>query len=273
MKSTKITKDTPVHQRRQIYVGSQIEVENMNSMEIDSFKILDTILFPIDNYKSIFKIATNPKNAISEYLIEKPVTCLIDDAVNEFNFPPYHPVRNTMYSCSDYDPNLYIPLAYFHEYAFESKFASFKELCSNLGAKNCLITYAEVDGVDITVQIKAENIPTKTGEIGGDINGGGGTKNDKSFRFNCSFPKPKTPASEYKSNWMKSEPSWITLQKNRLERGLDNDEAVISYADDMNINANLAVKIQKMGVSIGGTFKKIKTRKLTYKIEFWPVED
>jgi hypothetical protein len=266
----KITKDTPVHQRRQIYVGSQIEVEIMNSMELDNFKIISDSLIPVIGF---YKMLSNPLKTINSYIIEKPVTCLIDDAVNEFNFPPYHPVRNTMYSCSDYDPNLYIPLADFHEYAFESKFASFKELCSSLGAKNCLITYAEVDSVDITAKIKTEKIPTKGGESGGDINGGSSNKKDKSFRFNCSFPKPKTPPSEYKSNWMKSEPSWITLQKNRLGGGLDDDEAVVSYIDDMNINANFAANIQKMGASIGGTFKKIKTRKLTYKIEFWPIED
>lgn len=271
MKITKITKDTPVHQRRQIYVGSHEEIDIINYREFDGFKILgDVIITPLIG---LFKILNNPKKAINNYKIEKPVSCLIDDAVNEFNFPPYHPVRNTIYSCSDYDPNLYIPLSDFHEYAFESKFSSFKELCSTLGAKNCIITYAEEDGVDITAKIKVENIPTKGGEVGGDINGGGINKKDTSFRFNCSFPKPKAPIAEYKSNWMKSESSWITLQKNRLERGLDFDEAIVSYTDDMKINANLAIKIQKMGVSIGGTFKKIKTRKLTYKIEFWPIED
>lgn len=269
MNITKITKDTPVHKRRQIYVGSQVEVDIMNTLEIHTSKFLLDALSTF----GLFKMLTNPKKAINSYLIEKPPSCLIDDAVKEFSFPPYHPVNNTIYSCSDYDPNLYIPLSDFHEYAFESKFASFKELCSTLGARNCVITYAEVDGVDITAKIKAENIPTKVGEIGGDINGGGSNKNDKSFRFNCSFPKPKAPPSEYKSNWMKSEPSWITLQKNRLERGLDDDEAVISYTDDMNINANFAANIQKMGASIGGTFKQIKTRKLSYKIEFWPVEE
>jgi hypothetical protein len=245
----------------------------MNSIEIDPITVLNDIVSPFNRIKSVFKIVNNPKNAFSKYLVEKPVSCLIDDAVNEFNFPPYHPVRNTMYSCSDYDPTLYIPLAGFHEHVFESKFGSFKELCSALGAKNCVITYAEEEGVDITAKIKTENIPTQFGEIGGGINGGGSNKNDKSFRFNCSFPKPKTPPSEYKSNWMKSEPSWRTLQKNRLGKGLNEDEAVISYTDDMNINANFAANFEKMGASIGGTFKKIKTKKLTYKIEFWPIED
>ncbi|RYJ50997.1 hypothetical protein DR871_013810 [Flavobacterium petrolei] len=265
----KITKDTPVHQRRQIYVGSQVEVDIMNTREFHFSKILlDTI-----TYTGLFKMLTNPKKASYNYIVKKPQSCLIDDAVNEFTFPPYHPVSNTIYSCSDSDPNLYIPLAEFHEYVFQSKLSSFKELCSTLGAKNCIITYAEEDGIDITAKVKAENIPTEAGVIDGDINGSSSTKKDAILKFNCSFAKPKAPIKEYKSNWMKSESSWITLQKIRLEGGCKKDKAEVSYTDDMNINVDLALKLEKMGVGIGGTFKKIKTRKLTYEIEFWPIED
>ena len=56
----KITKETPVHQRRQIYVGSQVEVDIMNTREFHFSKILlDTI-----TYIGLFKMLTNPKNTI-----------------------------------------------------------------------------------------------------------------------------------------------------------------------------------------------------------------
>lgn len=272
MKITKITNDTPAHLRRQIYVGSQVDIENMDSIDFNYFKLIKkSLIYGLIPF-SLFRSSKSLKKDINNCILEKPICCLIDDVVNDFNFPPYHPVRNTIYSCSDYDPTLYIPLADFHEYAFESKIASFKEMCSTLGAEYCTITHAEVDGIDITAKIKA-NIPVEKEVVGGSNDGAIHIKKGMSSKYSSTFPKPKFLIKEYKSNFMKSEPSWVTVQKNRLERGLENDKAEVNYIDEMGITADLALGYKKMGFSIGGTFKKIKRRKFTFEIQFWPIED
>jgi hypothetical protein len=60
------------------------------------------------------------------------------------------------------------------------------------------------------------------------------------------------------------------MEEIRLEDGVDSWGADFSYTDDMGVSAEVAAKIQGMGLQIGGKFEELHRRKWKFEVEFWP---
>lgn len=105
-------------------------------------------------------------NSIYKKKIPYPVFDL-NFARKNFRFPPQHPKDGVVYACCEIEPDLYIPLASFHTYMYQSKMSAFSEMCASLGAKTCRIIYEEENGKVITMHGGAENIPTNAGTVSG----------------------------------------------------------------------------------------------------------
>src|SRR5690606_32153979 len=95
----------------------------------------------------------------------------IGEAREKFRFPVNHPIDGVMYSCSDLEPDLYVPVAGFHDYMYQARLNAFIEMCGGLGAKEIKILYAEENGKDITAKVKGKNIPTSVGNADANIDG------------------------------------------------------------------------------------------------------
>src|SRR5262245_33329010 len=176
-------------------------------------------------------------------------------ARDQFKFPINHPIDGLAYVCCETEPDLYVPLASFHQYMYEAKLAAFHELCANLGVRHCTVIYAEEDGQDITTRVRASGIPTQIGPVSVGLRTSTSQHSSETAAVFTAYPPPNRPLTETRSGWMNGEPTWGVMQRLRFERNLERYRAEFSYLDDMGIDANVAAKIAGVGLDIGGEFK------------------
>lgn len=263
-----IDENIPHYDRRVILVGSESKVKELRD-QIDWKGTALNMVNPIGLWKKTIDNAFQGK--YSPFSMKKNLPALeINSARKRFDFPIQHPINGAVYCCVDTEPDLYLPLAGFHEYFFEAKMNAFIELCSSLNAKTIKVIYAEENGVKFTGKGGAKNIPTPKGLAGGTINGGGNTQNDYDKDIYYSFTKPSKPIQKLESAWLNAEPSWKKLQKLRIEGDAEKGIANFSHTDEMGITADVAAGLNKMGANIGGTYKKLTKRKFQFTVEFWP---
>ena len=126
---------------------------------------------------------------------------------DQFNFPINHPIDGLAYVCCEAEPNLYVPLASFHQYMYEAKLAAFHELCANLGVHRCTVVYAEEDGQDITMRVRASGIPTQIGPVSGGLSTSATHRSSETTAVFAEYPSPNRPLTEIRSGWMNGEPT------------------------------------------------------------------
>lgn len=193
-------------------------------------------------------------------------------AREQFTFPINHPIDGLVYACCQTEPNLYVPLASFHQYLYEAKMAAFHELCANLGVRHCTVVYAEEDGQDVTTRARASGSPTRIVPGSVDLSTSVNLHSGETAGVFAEYPPPNRPLIESQSGWLNGEPTWGMMQKLRFERNLERWRAEFSYLDDMGINTNVVTAIAGLGLDIGGAFMKMNQRKWTFDVGFWPRE-
>lgn len=277
-----INKDTPIYDRRIILVDDIINHPNYDEINSDD----DIIGFSFPSFRREVEYSDGTKiveesnsdldrekyvissiNGLSERKKQKLKFAFATTkySFNNFDFPPQHPQKGIIYSSTDFEPNFYIPLSTFHQYSFDLKQSAFIEMCAHLGAKEIILLEEIIDDVKTNLKVKNE-LATSNSKIENENT----FKNSKSEKTSFRFPKPvQKQSSEYESNWIKSEPTWRTLQKIRIENNVSEYNAELNYTDEMGINFELATKLIKNGLNIGGSFQKIKKTKRVYKVVFW----
>lgn len=263
-------RNIPLHKRSICIIANEETVKTLNNLDWNKIygdlAILIPPLIAFNLGRRLWKNRTNWKDIYKKKL---PYEVLdIDKARQVFNFPPSHPQNGVVYATSEIDDLTYVPLASFHKYMYESKMASFTELCSSLGAKTCSVIYAEENGTDITSKITLDNVPTGSGAFNSQASVGYNTGSSQNAGVFLRFPKPNS-IKEYKSAWLHGEPTWKTLQKLRLENDVERYNAEFNYNDDMGITAEIAASLNGIGVNIGGTYETFKKTKYKFSIEFW----
>lgn len=254
-----IKKETPIYNRRIILIDDEA-----NNKKIDWSKLIrDATLFyaiPVFRYLYNKKTYLNYSTAFGE----------IDYCNNNFKFPPQHPQKGIIYSCPDFESEFYIPLSNFHQHSLKLKESAFIEMCAHLGAKEILLVEETEDNLKINLKTKADDIPTQTGNASASLKTDYKNNQTSTGKISFSFPKPlKNNIMNYESKWIESEPTWRTLQKVRLENRVLEYSAELNYTDEMGITVDLAGKMSKMGLNIGGEFNKIKKVERKYKVLFW----
>lgn len=182
-----------------------------------------------------------------------------------FDFPPNHPNDGVLYACCDRVPAEYVPFAQYHRYMYELKMSAFQEMCSNLGAKKCSVIREEM----VSSKGSAGVGGAKAG-VSGKMSGSYERSSSQDARILFTMPKPTAPLCETKTSWKVGEPTWVRMEKTRLERGLDTAEVEFSYTDEMGVTAEVAAKIQGIGLNLGGKFEKAKRLHWLCQVEFWP---
>jgi hypothetical protein len=153
---------------------------------------------------------------------------------------------------------------------YEAKLAAFQELCAGLGARRCTVLYAEEDGKDVTAHASVSGIPSPYGPVSTAAKGHYEHETAESARVFAEYPRPTHPLTAITTGWLAGEPTWTSMQKLRLERGSEQFRAEFSYSDDMGIDAEVAAKISKVGIKIGGSFESFRKRKWMFDVAFWP---
>lgn len=265
-----LSEEVPYYDRRIVLVASEQKMVEMGE-QIDWKKSLISLITPFSSNSTF--IENLSKGRVSYLIFKKnPPALEINTARRKFKFPLQHPIDGVMYSSCDVQPDLYFPLAGFHDYFFESKVNALIELCSSLNAKEIKVIYAEEDSIDVTTKFKGKNIPTPKGlgNIGVDTSFTSAQSSEGDIFY--SFGKPTKDIMEFQSPWLETEPSWITLQNVRLNGDAEHHIVNFSQTDEVGITADLAADLNQIGVNIGGTYNKLVKRKFKFQVEFWPKE-
>ncbi len=192
----------------------------------------------------------------------------LSTASKAFDFPMNHPIEGYAYACCDALPNTYVPIANFHNYMYQSKLSAFNELLANLGAKKVSTIYESRTHDNAN---READFSTPMGSAKATASKHKDTSHKQSI--NMEFPKPSFILHETRNNWLIGEPSWKSMQKLRLEKHLNKFKIKFTYKEEMGINAKIAGKIAKKGISIGGSFQKIKEIDESCEVEFWDMQD
>lgn len=177
-----------------------------------------------------------------------------------FRFPPNHPVKDMAYATCNIVPDLYIPIANFHDHFQQMKHASFVQLCANLGAKEVIVHDIKIDNE--TVDMKAE-IPVLVAKLGLNYNKEVNQKTAFSFSENNRNIKP------YESPWIETEPTWESMINTRKNNFLKRYNCEYNYTDDFGINGNLVGNLNSFKINIGGSFTILRKINIKYEVIFW----
>ena len=237
----------------------RISFDNLESLNIVKIKEPNDLSLPLSDRRVIVVVADNDSArlpGIAHYTMSK--------AKELFKFPTNHPIANTAYAMAEVYPDVYNPVAEFHEYFKQTKHAAFIELCASLGAKEIFIENAEINNksLDIRADVKAPLVSLglnfslqqnrETGEI-------------SAFEF----PEENKGIKEYDSPWLHTEPSWRSMNNLRRKNHLSKVGAEFTCVDDMGINASLTSRFGPVRVNIGGDFHEMTKIRLSYKVIFW----
>jgi hypothetical protein len=196
---------------------------------------------------------------------EPPLFIHFKIAAKMFDFPPGHPIDGTAYACCEVVPYLYVPIASFHELMWQNKMSSFSTLCSRLGAKFVKVSYAEEDGKDISGKIGVSGVAEASAEY---------KKGHKvGARIFREYDLPEQSLVETGEGWLVSEPTWISMQEERIHGNLRKSIVEVNYDDEMGISSEVAATFKGIGIKIGGSYKDFSKKKWIFEVEFWPKKD
>lgn len=169
---------------------------------------------------------------------------------NGLVFPPGHPREQTIYVAHPALPSVYYTTATFHRMAFEHKFSEAILLLMSLGASK--ITVEHVRGWSrefaATMSTSLESI-----EVSGEA--GHSAKSGSAHLFEATLDNPQKPEVPAHLVWYPHEPTWQAVAQGRLKYGLSQFSLTVNYEDDFGVNAGLKMRVQKVGLNLGGTFE------------------
>lgn len=229
------------------------------------------------NRRLVKKIVDGPTISGLKYVYDNYFSLNKEDYINgeieffskNYNFPPQHPIRGVVYACHDFSPDLYFPLANFHEKTLELKMNDFFDLCESLGAKKCTLVYEEENNKVLKSNLDV-NVPTKDGKFSTN-NSFNTSRNVTTTLDGCvNFAKQEN-LTDIDSPWLKSEFTWERMKDSRLKGTRGDTRVEFSYKDSMGIDGKLAANLEGLGFNLGGEFTEMKRIKYVYDVEFWEI--
>jgi len=185
----------------------------------------------------------------------------------ELTLPPGHPRDDVLYAAHPVDPHTYIPVADFHRFTFEHKFAEAIRILMHLGATTLKVEREQGWGRNFSSKVSA-GIP----EAGVDAEGGAGAKQGTSDKllYEAEFAGSDNPSLPPGLVWYPHEPTWKSIVEGRMEFGLKTFSMKVHYNDDFGVNAELSVDATSSGFGVGGQFEKHESTVWSIEGEFAP---
>lgn len=189
-----------------------------------------------------------------------------DQVEGILQFPPGHPLYETVYVGHPLLPSVYIPLSRFHRFLFEEKLAELLMVLWSLGAKKVTITHEYGYGNEfnagggLTVPV---DLPVEAGASFS-------RKKSQSSRgtIEAYFQPVATPLIPNSVVWYKYEPTWTRVAEARLSAGLKEIDVELRYDDDFGISTDVAVQLAQNGFKAGGEFQKHQHTSWKFKSSF-----
>jgi hypothetical protein len=183
-----------------------------------------------------------------------PVIQISPTQADKLKFPPSHPQLGIVYVGHPQLPNVYVPAANFHTRMFEHKFSEAIRLLVALGATH---VHAEhITGSSRDLEIVASLVVPSNGmasnlEMGASMKSNAG----KSLHFEGTYPGTDKPQLPEDLVWFPHESNWQMIAETRLKSRMDKFSMMVSYLDDLGVNANLKAGVEKAKLQMGGKFE------------------
>ena len=175
-------------------------------------------------------------------------------ATSVLEFPPGHPLYETVYVGHPLRPTVYVPLASFHRACFDDKVNELFSLLIALGAASVTIRY-EYGYRGTTAANTSIILPVQTPltfGVGGRASSATGAAGLLEARFNPTG----TPQIPEECVWYPSEATWQNVARARLNGGLAEIDIELRYDDNFGIDTKVALSVTGIGFKIGGDFSK-----------------
>lgn len=196
------------------------------------------------------------------------ITPIPRDWSAEPTLPPGHPRDDILYAAHPVDAHTYIPVADFHRFTFEHKFAEAVRILMHLGAKTIKVKRERGWGRDFSSKVSA-GIP----EAGGDAEGGAEASQGTSEQllYEAEFAGSDNPSLAPDLVWYPHEPTWKSIVEGRMEFGLKTFSMKVHYNADFGANAELSVDAASSGFGVGGQFEKHESTVRSIDGKFAPI--
>lgn len=188
-----------------------------------------------------------------EDLIESDILPVTAKQMRVLAFPAGHPLKDVVYVADPGVPERYFPVSDFHRAMFDDKYTEVIRILRSLGAERIDIVY--VHGFERAGGVKFE-VNTVPGE------GHGGVQITSKRKLGATLAmelrpegRPRLPRDLV---WYRSEPLWQEIAEARLEHRLHSFNLELRYTEDFGVNSDLAAKIQKVGLNLGGDFRSFR---------------
>lgn len=164
-------------------------------------------------------------------------------------FPPGHSQEGVLYAQHPTQHEKYFPCASFHRFVFEHKFAEAIRILTALGATRIKVEHVTGWKRDIGVNFQAPIEGIDTSASAGSSNSQG-----NSLMFEAEYEGHTKPELPVDIAWYSHEPTWQSTAEGRMKYKLKKFNLSLSYTEDYGVNADLAVKAEKLNISLGGKF-------------------
>jgi NAD(P)-dependent dehydrogenase (short-subunit alcohol dehydrogenase family) len=183
----------------------------------------------------------------------------------DLQFPPGHPQERLVYAKHPAKQTMYFPLAGFHKFAFEHKFAEAIRLLAALGASS--IRAEHVKGLGREFAANLGGTFAATGESA--TMEAGHTRNDNSrLLFTSTLEGHASPTIPDDLVWYPFEPMWQAIANNRTKHGLKQFSLTLTYTEDFGINSGLKAQLSKASLEIDGNFEEHQSTVWTLSGDF-----
>lgn len=173
------------------------------------------------------------------------------------------------YAVHPADPNHFIPIADFHSYLLQEKRAEFLRIAGALGAKNVRQTQREHSVKSTRANVTAEAPAAVSANAQAAVAAGSASKS--LFNLSASFQSTARPDQLPENlRWYHQEPLWQAMAETRINNKAMSFELTFRYQQDFQVNASLVAGIERLGLSIGGSFETMLEVEQECIVEFHP---
>lgn len=172
------------------------------------------------------------------------------EALN-LRFPPGHAQEGVLYAQHPAQHEKYYPCASFHRFVFEHKFAELISILTALGATRIKVEHVTGWKRDIGASIQA---PIEGADTS--LSAGSNTSQGSALLYEGEYEGHCNPELPQDIVWYQHEPTWQSTAEGRLRYKLKKFNLHLSYTEDYGVNADLALKAEKLKVSFGGKFEQ-----------------
>ncbi len=263
-----------------VIVSSKGKAEASRDQGVNWGKVAQTVaplvLSPVFGLPLVLTLALGSKigeaqKQVSSLSLDRIPVFHPSDARRLFRFDHGHPIDGAAYLLNPCVGNHYLLPAVANERLAQEKVSAFVRIAAGLGAKTIELVSGSVDTRDAAggLQVPLPDAATQIGMTARFASG-----NIVQRQVYTEFDEPDGPPAvpESLSAWLDVDPMLRTMAETRQTSKLRKINVSLKFGETLSLGAELAAKLEQLGVSVGGAYKRVATSTWDFEIEYWPAK-